>query len=257
MAGLWARLRFEPFVVSRFQTESIARTRELIRPLLAPTDPADAMTAYYALWHDERRVELSVHRSPTGNVSGFVAVCQTGRDLFVPLVVFRAPPDEAGQALENALAPGRTCMVVTLPTLHSAVEGVMALTNAQTNAIYELDPGAYRPIVNVMVQPGAVRFRHEIRVQEKAVAAAGVNWRTDRFADMYVYAEPAVQGRGWARAVGSACVRDLLSAKLLPLYTVSEAHGASHRLAKSLGFVDSGAREFECQGYLVGQAEVG
>ena len=244
----------------RFVTEGpedVARKRELIRPLLAPADPADAMTAYYALWHDARRVELSVHRGPTGNVDGFVAVCQTGRDLFVPLVVLRAPPDSVGELLASALAPGRAYLVITLPALRSAVKDVMVLTGPQTNAIYELGPDVHRPIVNVMVQPGGAPFRHEIHAQGRVVAAAGVNWHTDRFADMYVYTEPAVQGRGWGRAVGSACVSDLLAAGLLPLYTVGEAHSASQRLATSLGFVDSGARELECRGWLRGPTGAG
>jgi hypothetical protein len=109
----------------------------------------------------------------------------------------------------------------------------------------------------VMVQPGSGAFRHEIRVRERVVAAAGVNWHTDRFADMYVYVEETAQGRGWGRAVGSACLRDLLSARLLPLYTVSESHRASQRLASSLGFVDRGAREIECRAYLHGHLGVG
>lgn len=234
---------------------AIARKRELIRPLLASADPADAMTAYYALWHDERRVELSLHRGPEGNVDGFVAVCQTGRDLFVPLVVLRAPPDEAGELLQSALLPGRMYLLVTSPELRRAVEATLSLTNKQTNAIYELDPKAYRPIVNVMVQPGSTPFRHEIRARERVVAAAGVNWHTDRFADMYAYADSEVRGRGWGRAVGAACVKDLLSARLLPLYTVDEANVASQHLGVSLGFSDGGAREFEGQGYVPATAE--
>lgn len=231
--------------------------RNLIRPLLAPADPEDAMTAYYALWHDERRVELSVHNGPAGNVDGFVAVCQTGRDLFVPLVVLRAPRDGVGELLRDALRTGRTYLVVTQPQLRSALEGVLSLASVQLNAIYELDPDSYRPIVNVMVQPGGSPFRYEIRIQERVVAAAGVNWWTNRFADMYVYVEPAAQGRGWGKAVGAACVRNLLEARLLPLYTVGESHVTSQRLAASLGFTDSGARELECQGYVRGQVEAG
>jgi GNAT superfamily N-acetyltransferase len=240
---------------SRAGQGDTAEKRKLIRSLVAPADPADAMTAHYALWYDERRVELAVQRGPVGNPEGFVAVCQTGRDLFIPLVVLRSPPDRAGELLANTLRPGRTYLVVTLPELRSAVEDVMLLSYVQANAIYELDPGAYRPVVNVMVQPGDTPFRYEIRVQQRVVAAAGVNWRTDRFADMYVYTEPATRGRGWGRAVGSACVKELLSARLLPLYTVGETHSASHGLAASLGFTDSGARELECQGHLRRPAE--
>ena len=170
-------------------------------------------------------------------------------------VVVSGAQNDAVELLESALMPGRSYLVVTLPRLRGAVEAALSLTSTQTNAIYELDPEAYRPVVNVMVQPGSTPFQHVVRVRERVVAAAGVNWRTDRFADMYVYTDPEVQGRGWGRAVGAACVKELLSATVLPLYTVSEVHAASQGLAASLGFTDSGARELECQGHLRPAAE--
>jgi GNAT superfamily N-acetyltransferase len=228
----------------------LSAKRALIRPLLAPTDPTDAMTAYYALSHDPRRVRLTLHRHPAGRVDGFVAVCQTGRDLFVPVVVMRALENDACDLLQAALLPGRPYTIVTVPTLRAAIEKTIRTTEHQTNLVYELDADGYRPVINVMVQPGTSEFRHEIRVQDRVVAAAGVNWRTDRLADMYVYAAPEIQGRGWGRAVGSACVGSLLKSGLRPLYTVSLENAASRRLAESIGFRDSGAREFECQGKL-------
>jgi predicted GNAT family acetyltransferase len=81
-------------------------------------------------------------------------------------------------------------------------------------------------------------------------SAAGINWQSERLAEMYVYTEPEVQGRGWGRAVGAACVRALLEKDIVPLYTVPEDNVASKRLAQALGFRDSGAREFECRGQL-------
>jgi GNAT superfamily N-acetyltransferase len=215
------------------------------------------MTAYYALWHDERRVSLILHRGPSGRTNGFVAVCQTGRDLFVPLVVLRALPNDVGDLLQGALTPGRPYTSVTSPGLQDAVEATLTLSSMQTNVVYELDAEAYRPVINVMVEPGSSPFRHEIRVQDQVVAAAGVNWHTDRFADMYVYTDPEVRGRGWGKAVGAACVKDILSARLLPLYTVGEDNVPSRRLAESLGFGDRGAREFECEGYLSARDEQG
>lgn len=208
------------------------------------------MTAYYALWHDARRVKLTLHRGPAGRTDGFVAVCQTGRDLFVPLVVLRGLPDDVGDLLRSALVPGRPYTVVTSLRLQGAVEATLTLSSRQSNVMYELEPAAYRPVINVMVQPGSDEFRYEIRVQDQSLAAAGVNWRTDRFADMYVYTDPEVQGRGWGKAVGAACVQAILGERLLPLYTVAADNVPSQRLAESLGFRDRGAREFECQGYL-------
>ena len=101
-----------------------------------------------------------------------------------------------------------------------------------------------------MVQPGQGDFRYEIRSGDRVVSAAGVNWRSARMAEMYIYSEPEVRSRGWDRAVGAACVRALLEKHLLPLYVASERDVASHDLANSLGFRDSGAHEFEGRGRL-------
>jgi predicted GNAT family acetyltransferase len=105
-------------------------------------------------------------------------------------------------------------------------------------------------VINVMVQPGEGAFRYEIRVQDRVVSAAGVNWQSSRFADLYVYTEPDFEGRGWARAVGAKCVEAVLQAGLLPLYTVSQENALSRRLAQALGFRPSGAHEFEGRGWL-------
>jgi RimJ/RimL family protein N-acetyltransferase len=229
---------------------TISAQRERIRSLLAPTDPVDAMTAYYALTHDPRRTHLSLHRTPAGSVDGFVAVCQTGRDLFVPLVVMRAEEDDVGPLLRRALRPGRPYTIITLVKLRRAIESVMVVEHWQINLIYVLRPDAYRPVLNVMVQQGGSTFRYEIRVRDQVAAAAGVNWQSGRLADVYIYTDPAFQGRGWGKAVGAACVRDLLAERLLPLYTVSEHNVVSQRLADALGFRDSGVRDFECRAVL-------
>ena len=51
--------------------------RRAIRHLLSPTDPADALTSYYALWHDPRRTQLTLHHDAQLRVEGFVVVCLT------------------------------------------------------------------------------------------------------------------------------------------------------------------------------------
>ena len=55
-------------------------------------------------------------------VDGFVAVCQTGFNLFQPTVVLRAREDEiAVHLLRQALHPGRPFYVVTTPALDLVV----------------------------------------------------------------------------------------------------------------------------------------
>ena len=79
--------------------------RRAIRPLLSPSDPGDALTSYYALWHDPRRTSLVLHYDEKQRPDGFIAVCQTGADLFRPLVTFRAPDEAtATTLLHTALA---------------------------------------------------------------------------------------------------------------------------------------------------------
>jgi len=229
---------------------TIETKRDLVRPLLAPSEPGDAMTAYYALLHDAKRVRLTLGTTPTGRVDRFAAVCQTGRDLFVPLVVLRAPQEGVGDLLHKALEVGRPYTIITKPAFRDEIAEVVLLQHQQINAVHILDPSAYRPIINVMVQPGEGPFRFEIRIDDVVVAAAGVNWRSRRLADMYVYTDSQFAGRGWGKAVGAACVKVLLEAHLVPLYTAALENAASMRLAEALGFRDSEARELECRGRL-------
>ncbi len=228
----------------------LAAQRRLIRPLLAPSAPQDALTAYYALDHDSRRTVLTLHRSPGGRVWGFVAVCQTGQDLFVPLVVLRVASAVAGDLLRQSLAPGRPYRLITTPRLCQAVEATMEIEQARINHLYTLGDAAPAGEINVLVQPGQGPFRFEVCRDGRPIAAAGVNWQTERLAELYVYVEPEFQGQGWGRAVAWATVDALLAAHLLPLYAVAEDNEASRRLAHALGFVDSGAREFEVLGRL-------
>jgi RimJ/RimL family protein N-acetyltransferase len=219
--------------------------------LLAPADPADAMAAYYALDYDESRVQLTLHTLPSGLVDGFVAVCQTGYDLFVPLVILRAPDGDIGELLRQALQPGRPYTVIAPFAACSSIERAMILDRQQVNLIYRFESALTRPEINVMVQPGKGPFRFEIRSREGlVVSAAGVNWQTERLAEMYVYTEPEYQGRGWAQAVGAACVRALLEKGIVPIYVAAQKNRASRQVALALGFRDTGVQEFECRGQL-------
>jgi hypothetical protein len=179
-----------------------------------------------------------------------LAVCQTGRDLFVPLVVLRSPADGVGDLVRRALLPGRPYLVVAPPDLRPALEEALHIQAPHVNVVYGLEPGAFRPVLNAMVQQAGAAYRYEIRVRGHTVAAAGVDWFTDTFAHVYAYTSDDYHGRGWGKAVGASCVQDVLADSLLPLYTAAEENVAAQALAASLGFQDSAAREFECQAFL-------
>ncbi len=138
----------------------------------------------------------------------------------------------------------------------STLEDELEVSEGHVGEILSLDPGAFRPVVNVLVVPaegasGGLRF--EIRSQGRVMAASGTNWRSPQFAEVYVYAEPEARGRGWARSVASACTAELLAAGVRPLYVVGEGDDASRRLAADLGYRASGRREFDAAGARKGQ----
>jgi GNAT superfamily N-acetyltransferase len=225
--------------------------RAAIRPLLAPADPQDALTAYYALFHDRRRTQLTLHHTPSGDADGFVAVCQTGRDLFRPVVVIRAPNDDAvGDLLRQALVSGRPYYLVAPPDLVAAVERFVDLSEPAVNRIYRVDAARFHMVhtteINVLVlemrgpdgQP-----RWQIRSGGRVAAVAGTNWRSPFCAEVFVYTAPEFQRRGWGQAVVTAATAALLREGLLPLYMVEEANLPSILLAEAAGYTDTGRRE--------------
>ena len=228
--------------------------RRAIRPLLSPDDPADALTSYYALWHDPRRTALTLHQSAKGKVDGFIAVCQTGVDLFRALVTLRAADEGvAADLYRAALAPNRPYQIITPVTLASATRANLELARSALLTLYRLDPSRLQPIVNVLVQSvtgadGAPRF--QIESQGKVVAMSGTNWRSPSFAEVFVYVHPSGRGRGWGKSVVSACTVALMEEGLKPLYLVEEDNRDSVRIAEGLGYVDSGIRLFAADGRL-------
>ena len=87
---------------------------------LSLAEPRDALAAYYALYHDPGRTRLWLNSDVHDRISGFVAICQTGFDLFQPTVVLRARDDASAVALlHEALYAGRPYYIVTTPTLSS------------------------------------------------------------------------------------------------------------------------------------------
>ena len=228
--------------------------RRAIRHLLSPNDPADALTSYYALWHDPRRTQLTLHYDADGQVNGFLALSQTGADLFRPLVTLRAPDRSGvGSLAHAALSTNRPYLIAVPLTLASAVRQHFEITHATMNRVYRPDPTRFQPIVTVRVQrvtgaDGAPRF--QIESQGQVMAMSGTNWRSPTFAEVFVYVHPRGRGRGWGKSVVSSCTAALQEERLRPLYMVEKGNEASIRIAEGLGYVDTGAREFAGEGRL-------
>lgn len=224
--------------------------RRAIGSLLVPHDPADARTAYYALQHDARRTVLTLHRTATGHVDGFLATCITGFDPFQPLVVLRAfGPGTLEALIREALTPGRSYLFSVPVYIGAALEEMLTPAEAVTWRILRADSSRFQPLINVLVtqERGAEgRPRWQIRAQERVVAAAGVNWQSGRWAEVYVAGESAARVRRWDESVLSAATAALLAQGVTPLYLVALGDSRAQRVAERLGYHDSGAREFTC-----------
>ena len=219
-----------------------------IQNLLDEGSPADAMEAYYALHHDQDRTKLFLHSEQGKHPDGFLVRAQTGADLFRPLVTLRARSDNGASALFKAgLIPGRQYYVVVPYQFGEIAFRELQVSDPQVLRVYRLDPKRYKPIINVLVKayqnPNQLPC-HEISSQGHIHAMAGINWRSPRFAEVYVVVDSAARGRGWGRSVVSALVGELCASRIEPLYVVSEDNDASLNLAQSVGFVDTGVRRF-------------
>jgi hypothetical protein len=230
----------------------VLEQRRLIRPLLSATDPGDALTSYYALWHDARRTQLVLHYDNQQQPDGFLAKSQTGFDLFRPMVTLRAPDaTAAGELLHRGLAQHREYQLAVPAGLAPDLGHFVEIAKPSVNRVFCLDPSRFQPVINVLVQQvwgadGSPRF--QIESQGQLLAMSGTNWKSPAFAEVFVYVHPAGRGRGWGRSVVSACVRSLIEAHVQPLYMVEAENLASLHIAEGIGFGDSGAREFtgEC-----------
>jgi RimJ/RimL family protein N-acetyltransferase len=222
--------------------------RQKVRPLLDLDAPADALPAYYTLHYDPARTHLYVHEADSGKADGFIAVCQTGQRLFQPTVVLRTADARAAvDLLHQALTPGRPYYLVTTPDLQEDVREVVEFEQSATNRVYRLDLVRFKPIINVLVvaeQGSSDRPRFVIRSKGEIASEAGVNWHSPHFAEIFVRTVPAARGRGWGRAVLSACTRWVLRSGRQPLYVVGEANHRSIALADAVGYEDTGVREF-------------
>ncbi len=225
---------------------SVHALRGLARQLLDTSSPADAPTAYYALFHDAARSALYTAEDARGRVTGFLCVCQTGLDLFRPLVTLRCL-DEASAAmlLSRALTPQRPYILFARVEQLAWVGAHLEVDNVRALRIYRLNPRHFRPSVNALVQTkrtpdGALRW---VIAGAQGRAVAGLNWRSPAFAEIYVQVDQAVRGRGWGAGVVAAATQDVLAEGRVPLYLVAEGNTASARLAERLGYTDVGAQQ--------------
>ncbi len=226
----------------------IAAQRKLIAPLLT-TSLRDAVAHYFALEHDPARTQLTLIYEAPGQPAAFVAVCQTGIDLFRPMVVFRGKDESATlEALRQGLQRPRAYLFSALPEQRAALTRVAEVHNDAVNAIFALSPADFRPVINVLVQTTRTPeglFRATIRASDGSLAAeAGISWMSSRYAEVFVHVAERFRGRGLGKSVVSAVSTHVLEAGRTPLYLTALSNVASVRLAESLGYRNTGQEEW-------------
>lgn len=231
---------------------SLAEKRRAIRRLLNENEAADAVAAYYALYHPDNRTSLSVYPPGADRARGYIASSRTGIDLFRPLLTLRLPTssmEETPELLYQALTPGASVFIHAPLGYRPILSAFFDIQTAQELYLFELDQQRYEPEVNVLVHrsstpDGLPRFviRPTHAESEGEIgASATVNWMSPHFADVTVYTNPQYRQRGWGRSVVTALVKQLLQSGRTPLYEVVQSNEASIQLARRVGFRNTGA----------------
>jgi len=222
-----------------------------LRDWLDPRSPADALAVYYALHHPPERVTLVTEAEAEGRLAGFLVRARTSLDLFRPLVTLRARSEEAAAALLRAGLPAGQPVYLTVPVaLGPWMNRHLMISDAEIHRLYCLRSERHRPIINVLTltsKDPSGSPRCEIRPGGELGAVAGVNWQSPDYAEIYVYTDPAVRGRGWGKSVVSTLAGLVLKSGRTPLYVVAESNDYSIRLAEAVGFEDTGFREYVAQ----------
>lgn len=214
----------------------------------------DALATYYALYHPAERVTLYAYFPGNAAPSGFLAIAQTGWDLFRPMAVpFIGQPQGLIALLRAGLEPHRPVMIQLPIDQRPWIEEVVELSEIQVLELLRLDPAAYKPEINVLVvedanPSGLPRF--EVRSGEVVRSAAGVNWSGGRFAEVYLESDAEISGRGHSRSALSAIVGRLLADHKLPLYQVGAEDVRAQAEAHWVGFRRTGERTILAQAVL-------
>jgi hypothetical protein len=215
--------------------------RRLLTKMISPRLPGDALASYYALNHPAERLMLYVVRTSDGDVIGFLVSARTGGDLFRPLVIPLATSPEILERLLRAALLGRPPVLAHLPADQEAwVPSAVEWSDSRSYDLYRLDPSAFRPEINVLVTTASAPdglVRTEVRSGRALLAAAGLNWKGDAYAEVYVEGTEEARSRGLTRSTLSSLTAEILKERVIPLLYVdvldtgalAEAHWVGYR----------------------------
>lgn len=220
--------------------------RDSLSRLVDLRSVADAMPAYYALEHPSERTELFGYYPSPDILSGFLAVAQTGFDLFRPVAVpFVANAEAMSSLLDKAFIVNRPYLMYVPVDQQDFIDTKFPHTPIQVTNLLRLDTRAFTPILNVMITrteatSGLPRF--EIRSTVQGFAAAGINWMSSTAAEMYIEADDSGRRRGFTKSVLAALIELLISQDRTVLFRVADDDYDAFEDAFDLGFKPTGIR---------------
>ncbi|MDJ0757114.1 MAG: GNAT family N-acetyltransferase [Ardenticatenaceae bacterium] len=232
----------------------LEKQRQAIRLLLDEQNPGDGMAAYYAFHHDQARTNLIIEPADAqpGKARGYVAISQTGMDLFRPLLTMRLPLQDvelSANLLKQALPTASEAYLTCPVAYHPLVKAFYEVLKEEQLALYVLNSSRFKPIINVLVTRedsfGRPRFviKQNDQAQRVTLAAAGLNWQSPYFAEIAVRTAAGYRRQGYGISVVSALTQEILKSGRRPLYAVSLNNVGSVDLARQLGFEDTGYRQ--------------
>jgi hypothetical protein len=230
--------------------------RNQLASLLDRRSAADATAAYYALDHPASKVKLYGYYTGSDKPSGFLAMASTGLDLFRPVAVpFAAQPFPLIALMREGLASGRPALMRLPEDQVPWIDGVLEVGEPRTLELMRLSPQEFEPLINVLVVEAQTPTgwpRYEIRSRDAVVAAAGLNWMGEYFAEVYLEVQPEVRERRLGESVLAAIVSRLLSERRVPLHLVEVGDNEAQLEASALGFRPTGLRTVMGDAVLVG-----
>lgn len=187
-------------------------------------------------------------------------------DLFRPFLTMRLPhrtdtgridPSASSQLIHSSLNPGSAVIAAGPLEYLALMEALFDIEHVVQVKLLVLDPGRFKPIINVLVTQadsynGLPRFtiRNGSGEGSEILASAGLNWQSSRFAEIYTHTSAPHRRQGYGKSVVAAAVQHVLEHGRRPIYIVSHENEPSIRLARSVGFVDTGAMKFQFEGVL-------
>ncbi len=230
---------------------NLPEKRNSIRPLLDERAAKDAIDAYYAFHHPDRKTQLITYPADISPAEGYICLSRTGLDLFRPLMTCRLPGvhERAAELIYQSLPPGAGLFISAPEAYRDLLLAFFDVEREQRLLLYQLNPGDFKPEINVLVMeemtPDALP-RYIIRATNsefpaEAAAWAGLNWQSPYFAEIAVGTRPQYRQRGWGRSVVAALSQHVMRERRTPLYLVAEENHPSISLAIGLGYHYTGA----------------